>query len=43
MFLVLIIWIAKNYFRRKIGGITGDTIGAVNEITEIFVLFFMLW
>lgn len=43
VFLVLIIRIAKNYFRRKIGGITGDTIGALNEITEIFVLFFMLW
>ncbi|MEK6568255.1 MAG: adenosylcobinamide-GDP ribazoletransferase [Candidatus Omnitrophota bacterium] len=43
VFLILIIRIAKNYFRRKIGGITGDTIGAVNEITEIFVLFFMLW
>jgi len=43
VFLVLIIRLAKNYFARKIGGITGDAIGAVNEITEIFVLFFILW
>ena len=41
MFLVLIIRIAKNYFRRKIGGITGDAIGAVNEGTEILVLLWM--
>ena len=41
VFLVLIIRIAKNYFRRKIGGITGDTIGAVNEWTEILVLLWM--
>src|SRR3989338_4655702 len=43
VFLVVIIRLAKNYFARKIGGITGDAIGAVNEITEIFVLFFILW
>ena len=43
VFLVLIIRTAINYFKRKIDGITGDAIGAVNEITEIFVLFFMLW
>ena len=41
VFLVLIVRIAKNYFRRKIGGITGDTIGAVNEWTEILVLLWM--
>ena len=41
VFLVLIIRIAKNYFRRKIGGITGDTIGAVNEGTEILALLWM--
>ncbi len=39
LFLSLVIRLARNYFRRKIGGITGDTIGAANEITEILVLF----
>jgi adenosylcobinamide-GDP ribazoletransferase len=27
-------------FNRKLNGITGDVLGAVNELTEIFVLFF---
>ena len=41
VFLVLIIRLAKNYFARKIGGITGDAIGAVNEGIEILVLLWM--
>ena len=41
VFLVLIIRMSQNYFARKIGGITGDTIGAVNEGTEILVLLWM--
>ena len=41
LFLILIICLAKNYFRRKIGGITGDTIGALNEAVEILVLLCM--
>ena len=41
VFLILIIRLAKNYFRRNIGGITGDAIGAVNEGTEILVLLWM--
>jgi len=41
VFLVLIIRMSHNYFARKIGGITGDTIGAVNEGTEILVLLWM--
>lgn len=41
LFLILIIQMAKNYFRHKIGGITGDAIGAVNEGTEILVLLWM--
>ena len=40
-FILLIVLSAKNYFKRKIGGITGDTIGAANEITEISVLLWM--
>lgn len=39
-FLSLIILFYRNYCRRKIGGITGDTIGMVNETSEVFVL---LW
>lgn len=31
-----------NYVKRKIGGMTGDTIGAVNEIAEVAVLLFGL-
>ena len=30
------------YIKKKIGGMTGDTIGAVNEIAEVGVLFFSL-
>lgn len=28
--------------KRKLGGMTGDTIGAVSEVSEVFVLFFAL-
>ena len=31
-----------NYVKRKIGGMTGDTIGATSEVAEIAVLFFAL-
>lgn len=40
-FLCLVILFCRNYFRRKIGGITGDTIGMVNETSEAFVLLWM--
>lgn len=36
------VWIAANYINKKIGGMTGDTIGAVNEIAEVGVLLFAL-
>jgi len=32
-----------NYIKRKIGGMTGDTIGAISEIAEVAVLFFGLF
>lgn len=38
--LVCVILWFKNYLHRKIGGITGDTIGALNEVVEIIVLVF---
>jgi adenosylcobinamide-GDP ribazoletransferase len=42
--IAMIIWIAifvlasKNYFHRRLGGITGDTFGAVGELSEASVL-----
>jgi len=37
-------YLAGRYFQRRLGGITGDTIGAVNEFSEISVLFIaVLW
>lgn len=35
---MLPLWLFINYVQRKIGGMTGDTIGAVNEIAEVSVL-----
>ncbi len=32
-------YLANSFITKKIGGITGDTIGAVNELTETVVLF----
>lgn len=32
----------SGYVKRKIGGITGDILGALNEIAEVAALFFML-
>jgi len=40
--LVLII-LFINYVKRKIGGMTGDTIGATNEVAEILILLFSLF
>jgi adenosylcobinamide-GDP ribazoletransferase len=45
--VVLMIWIAvfsiasKNYFHRRLGGVTGDTFGAVGELSETSVLAFL--
>lgn len=38
---VTILFIVK-WFKSKIGGMTGDTIGAVSEISEVLILFFYL-
>ena len=32
---VVLIWIVKGYFMRKIGGYTGDTLGAASELLEL--------
>ncbi len=39
---LLPIFLFINYAKRKIGGMTGDTIGATSEIAELAVLFFVL-
>ena len=39
---ILIVLLFINYVKRKIGGMTGDTIGAVNELAEVIILIFSL-
>jgi adenosylcobinamide-GDP ribazoletransferase len=45
--IALMIWIAilglasKKYFHRRLGGVTGDTFGAVGELSEASVLVFL--
>ena len=34
----LIIIIMATYIRRRLGGLTGDTYGAINEVIEVFAL-----
>ncbi len=34
----VVTWLASRYFRRQVGGVTGDTLGAVNELLEVLVL-----
>lgn len=35
-------WLSKNYFQRRLGGVTGDIIGCTSELTEILVLLTIL-
>ncbi len=39
---LLPIFVFINYVKKRIGGMTGDTIGATNEIAEIAILFFAM-
>lgn len=45
--IVAMVWVAlfslasKNYFHRRLGGVTGDTFGAVGELSETSVLIFL--
>lgn len=34
---VAVMWLASRYFRRRIGGITGDALGAANQMVELAV------
>jgi len=35
-------WVLMAYFRRRLGGVTGDVLGAATEITEVFALIALL-
>jgi adenosylcobinamide-GDP ribazoletransferase len=35
---LLIIWMARSYFQRRIGGVTGDCLGAAGQLVECFCL-----
>lgn len=34
----IVAWLAGRYFQANLGGLTGDTYGAINEVTEVIVL-----
>jgi adenosylcobinamide-GDP ribazoletransferase len=40
--VVLFTLLSRWYFKRKLGGVTGDTIGAVSELNEALVLLFFV-
>jgi cobalamin synthase len=41
--VALLTWLGKRYLIRKLGGVTGDAIGAMTELNEVlvFLLFVM--
>jgi len=39
---LLPIWVFITYVKKKIDGVTGDTIGATSEIAEVSILFFII-
>ena len=40
--VVVFVFLSGKFMSKKIGGITGDTLGAINELGEVLVLFSML-
>jgi cobalamin synthase len=40
--LWLLVFGIASYFRSRLGGLTGDTYGAINEIAEVLVLILII-
>jgi len=40
--MLLSVLLFIQYVKRKIGGMTGDTIGAISEVAEVVILFFVI-
>jgi adenosylcobinamide-GDP ribazoletransferase len=38
LIVAIFAWLSKNYFHRRLGGITGDIIGCTSELSEILAL-----
>ncbi len=36
-------WVMARWFRRRLGGYTGDSLGAVQQVTELTILLVALW
>jgi adenosylcobinamide-GDP ribazoletransferase len=36
------VWLLSIYFQKRLGGVTGDVLGAANELSEILVLMGLL-
>ena len=37
-----VVLLSRRYFAARIGGVTGDTLGAVNELAEVLVMVVIL-
>jgi cobalamin synthase len=46
LILMAVLWLLvfgiASYFRSRLGGLTGDTYGAINEIAEVLVLILII-
>ncbi len=40
--LLVFIWLSALFFQKRIGGVTGDTLGAINEVGEVLILLFIV-
>ena len=39
--VALVSWLSLVYFKRKLGGVTGDCLGATQQLSEVFFYLFM--